>query len=95
MVRKSKILILDEATSSVDYETDRLIQQTIREEFGRGQCTVLTIAHRLESIMDSDRILVMSAGRVGEFDTPKTLLNNSASLFKQLVDSDKNQTMQK
>ena len=88
-MRKSKILILDEATSSVDHETDRLIQATIRNEFGQGRCTVLTIAHRLESILDSDRILVMSNGRVGEIDTPRALLSNRSSLLSALIESDR------
>jgi len=89
LVRKSKILILDEATSSIDHDTDKLIQATIREEFGQGKCTVLTIAHRLDSIIDSDRILVMSGGRVGEIGTPQTLLRNKSSLFSQLVAADR------
>jgi ATP-binding cassette subfamily C (CFTR/MRP) protein 1 len=89
LIRRSKILILDEATSSVDRETDQLVQATIRAEFGRGQCTILTIAHRLETIMDSDRILVMSEGKVGEIDSPSSLLRNSSSLFTQLVTADR------
>ena len=89
-MRKSKILILDEATSSVDYDTDALIQATIREEFGRGKCTVLTIAHRLGSILDSDRVLVMSDGRVGEMGPPQKLLQRKSSLLYQLVESEEN-----
>ena len=88
LVRRSKILLLDEATSSVDFRTDELIQRTIRSEFSSRGCTVLTIAHRLDTIMDSDKILVMEGGRVGEFDTPKKLLENPLSLFSQLVKAD-------
>ncbi|KAM3568005.1 hypothetical protein VYU27_009863 [Nannochloropsis oceanica] len=85
LLRRSKILLLDEATSSVDQATDQLIQETIRREF--VDCTVLTIAHRLETILDSDRILVMRNGRLVEFDRPHVLLNRSNSLFAELVRS--------
>ena len=78
-VGKTKILILDEATAAVDLETDDLIQETIRSEF--VECTVLTIAHRLKTIMDSDRILLLDAGEVKEFDTPDNLLANHSSTF--------------
>jgi ABC-type multidrug transport system fused ATPase/permease subunit len=71
--RKTLILI------AVDPETDQLIQQTIRDNF--STCTVLTIAHRLNTVIDFDKILVMQAGRVAEFDTPANLLSNQQSLF--------------
>jgi len=87
LLRKSRVLLLDEATSSVDYETDALIQRTIREEF--NDCTVLTIAHRLNTIMDSNRIIVMDQGRVAEFDSPKALLRDKAGVFSQLVKAEK------
>ena len=64
--------------------TDAIIQQTIRREF--VGCTTLTIAHRLNTIMDSDRIMVLSAGRVVEFDTPHVLLQSKESLLSQLVE---------
>ena len=76
---KTKILILDEATAAVDLETDDLIQATIRSEF--VDCTVLTIAHRLNTIMDSDRILLLDAGKIKEFDKPETLLADHSSTF--------------
>nr|XP_020658695.1 canalicular multispecific organic anion transporter 1 isoform X1 [Pogona vitticeps] len=76
LLRKSKILILDEATAAVDMETDHLIQQTIRSEF--ADCTVLTIAHRLHTIMDSHRVMVLQSGRIVEFDSPQTLLQQQS-----------------
>ena len=79
LLRKTKVLILDEATAAVDLETDDLIQATIREEF--SDCTVLTIAHRLNTIMDSSRVMVLDAGKIKEFDTPNILLNNKKSVF--------------
>ncbi|NWW33878.1 MRP2 protein, partial [Panurus biarmicus] len=72
LLRKAKILILDEATAAVDLETDNLIQTTIRSEF--ADCTVLTIAHRLHTIMDSNRVMVLHAGQIVEFDSPEELL---------------------
>ncbi|XP_040463337.1 canalicular multispecific organic anion transporter 1 isoform X3 [Falco naumanni] len=72
LLRKAKILILDEATAAVDLETDHLIQTTIRNAF--ADCTVLTIAHRLHTIMDSNRVMVLQAGRIVEYDSPEELL---------------------
>ncbi|XP_070201297.1 multidrug resistance-associated protein 1-like [Littorina saxatilis] len=79
VLRKSKILVLDEATAAVDMETDDVIQQTIRSEF--KDSTVFTIAHRLNTILDYDRILVMEDGRVKEFAPPQQLLADSSSDF--------------
>ncbi|CAG9768726.1 unnamed protein product [Ceutorhynchus assimilis] len=84
IVRKNKILVLDEATASVDPHTDSLIQTTIRVKF--ADCTVLTIAHRLHTIMDSDKVLVMDAGRALEFAHPYELLQNKRSIFYSLVE---------
>ena len=78
-----QVLCLDEATASVDHETDQLIQQTIRQEFRHN--TVLTVAHRINTILDSDRVLVMQAGQVAEFAKPQDLLNNKDSIFYSLV----------
>lgn len=83
LLRRTKILVLDEATSNVDNGTDQLIQSTIRSAF--QHCTVLTIAHRLHTIIDSDRIMVLDAGRLVEFDAPQTLLKNPESVFSKLV----------
>ncbi|XP_067942735.1 ATP-binding cassette sub-family C member 2-like [Watersipora subatra] len=79
LLRKTKILIMDEATAAVDMKTDDVIQKTIRSKF--SDCTVLTIAHRLHTIMDCDRIMVMGEGRVLEFNSPENLLTNQNSLF--------------
>ncbi|XP_053376881.1 multidrug resistance-associated protein 1-like [Mercenaria mercenaria] len=79
LLRKSNVLVLDEATAAVDMKTDELIQNTIRKEF--QECTVLTIAHRLNTIIDYDRILVLEHGEVKEFDSPKLLLQNKKSAF--------------
>ena len=71
--------MLDEATAAVDLETDDLVQATIRKEF--VDCTVLTIAHRLNTIMDSNRVMVLDQGKIIEFDSPQNLLSNSESHF--------------
>ncbi|XP_062096642.1 ABC transporter C family member 12-like isoform X2 [Humulus lupulus] len=85
LLRRSKILVLDEATSAVDVETDALIQKTIREEF--KSCTMLIVAHRLNTIIDSDRILVLDAGQVLEYNSPEALLSNEESAFSWMVQS--------
>lgn len=84
LLHQSNILVLDEATASVDVETDAIIQQTIRSEFKHK--TIITIAHRLNTIMDSDRIAVLELGEVAEFDTPAKLLENEESLFYSLCE---------
>ncbi|XP_076167723.1 putative multidrug resistance-associated protein lethal(2)03659 isoform X2 [Ptiloglossa arizonensis] len=83
IVRNNPILILDEATANVDLRTDELIQLTIRKKFAK--CTVLTIAHRLNTVMDSDRILVMDAGSDVEFDAPYLLLQKTSGFLKNMV----------
>ncbi len=104
LLRKSKILVLDEATagksfitfflivysfklcfteSAVDMETDDLIQETIRKEF--SESTIVTIAHRLNTIIDYNRVIVMNAGEIAEFDTPKALLSDSNSIFYSMA----------
>ena len=75
---------MDEATASIDNETDALIQRMIRENF--GDATVMTIAHRLNTIMDSDRVLVLDDGEIVEFDTPSNLLSQQGGHFKALVE---------
>uniref|UniRef100_W5L1F9 Cystic fibrosis transmembrane conductance regulator n=1 Tax=Astyanax mexicanus TaxID=7994 RepID=W5L1F9_ASTMX len=83
VLRKNRILIIDEATANVDPRTDELIQKTIREKF--QECTVLTIAHRLNTIIDSDRILVLDAGQIHEYDEPHVLLQNPEGIFYKMV----------
>ncbi|KAM5140785.1 ATP-binding cassette sub-family C member 2-like [Mantella aurantiaca] len=93
LLRKSKILILDEATAAVDLETDNLIQRTIRSEF--ADCTVLTIAHRLHTIMDSNKVMVMDAGKIIEYGEPEDLLQSRghfASMAKDAGIEDTNST---
>lgn len=82
LLRNPKVLVMDESTSSVDNETDALIQRMIRDKF--KDCTVLTIAHRLHTVIDSDRILVLDSGAVAQFDTPGKLVANSKGLFSGL-----------
>ncbi|XP_026807743.1 multidrug resistance-associated protein 4-like [Rhopalosiphum maidis] len=84
ILQNNKILILDEATANVDPLTDKLIQNTIRNKF--RLCTVLTIAHRLNTIMDSDRVLVMDFGKIIEFDHPYSLLKNTDGFFYKMVE---------
>ncbi|XP_041349392.1 multidrug resistance-associated protein 5-like [Gigantopelta aegis] len=85
LLRHTKILILDEATASVDTRTESLVQQTIQEVF--EDCTVLTIAHRLVTILDCDKVLVMDDGKVMEFDSPKVLLAKRHSKFKTMIEA--------
>lgn len=83
LLRKTKVLILDEATAAIDIETDELIQRTIRTQF--TDCTILTIAHRLNTILDSDRIIVLDKGIIAEFDTPDNLMRNEKSIFYSMA----------
>lgn len=84
LVRQCKILIMDEATSSVDYETDHLIQETIATEF--RNCTILCIAHRLKTIIGYDRILVLEQGELEEYDSPLRLFQKGG-LFNEMCSS--------
>ncbi|KAK8494804.1 hypothetical protein V6N12_055128 [Hibiscus sabdariffa] len=83
LLKKSSILVLDEATASVDSATDGVIQKIIHQEFKNR--TVVTIAHRIHTVIDSDLILVLSDGRVAEFETPAKLLEQEDSLFSKLI----------
>ncbi|XP_045932397.1 multidrug resistance-associated protein 1 isoform X2 [Micropterus dolomieu] len=85
LLRKTKILVLDEATAAVDMETDNLIQSTIRSQF--EDCTVLTIAHRLNTIMDYTRVLVLDKGEMAEFDAPSNLIAQRGAFYKMAKDA--------
>lgn len=85
ILRNNKILLLDEATANIDGRTDALIQTTIREKF--ADCTVLTIAHRLHTIMDSDMVLIMANGYAMEYDVPYKLLQQPFGIFRDLVNN--------
>ncbi|XP_037582809.2 LOW QUALITY PROTEIN: ATP-binding cassette sub-family C member 2-like [Dermacentor silvarum] len=83
LLRGSKILLLDEATSQMDGDTDRLIQVALREAF--ADCTLLTVAHRIHTVLDYDRILVLEDGMVREFDSVQTLLSDTSSVFYSMA----------
>uniref|UniRef100_A0A665WUG6 ATP-binding cassette, sub-family C (CFTR/MRP), member 3 n=1 Tax=Echeneis naucrates TaxID=173247 RepID=A0A665WUG6_ECHNA len=85
LLRKTKILVLDEATAAIDLETDNLIQSTIRTQF--EECTVFTIAHRLNTVMDYTRILVLDKGQVAEFDTPTNLISQRGIFYSMAKDA--------
>merc|ERR1712176_352556 len=84
LIRQPRILVMDEATASIDNETDGIIQRMIRENFQNA--TVLTIAHRLNTIMDSDRVLVLDDGHIAELDTPLNLMAKESGHFKAMVE---------
>ncbi|CAO3624546.1 unnamed protein product [Cunninghamella blakesleeana] len=84
LLKNSKLIIMDEATASVDFETDSKIQITIREEFSNS--TIITIAHRIRSIIDYDRVLVLDHGKIIEYDAPYTLLQNKNGVFRSMCE---------
>ncbi|XP_031269972.1 putative ABC transporter C family member 15 isoform X2 [Pistacia vera] len=83
LLKKRRILVLDEATASIDTATDNVIQETIREETSR--CTVITVAHRIPTVIDNDLVLVLDEGKVAEYDSPAKLLESNSSSFSKLV----------
>ncbi|CAK9308685.1 unnamed protein product [Citrullus colocynthis] len=83
LLQKNKVLVLDEATASIDTTIDNLVQQTLRQHFSEG--TVITIAHRVTSVLGSDMVLLLSRGLIEEFYTPTRLLEDKSSSFSQLV----------
>ncbi|OMJ92976.1 hypothetical protein SteCoe_4199 [Stentor coeruleus] len=89
VLRKNKIVMMDEATSNVDNETDRIVQEVIKKKF--DQCTMLIIAHRLRTIIDCDKIIVIDKGQCGEIGKPVEIIKNENSLFRMLVESTGNE----
>ncbi|CAI2361540.1 unnamed protein product [Moneuplotes crassus] len=85
ILKQNKVVLMDEATANIDIKTEETIQNLIHEKF--EDSTVITIAHRLNTIMESDRILVLDKGQLAEFDSPRTLLENPDSIFRSYVDS--------
>ncbi|KAK1697946.1 hypothetical protein QYE76_014643 [Lolium multiflorum] len=83
ILKRRKILVLDEATSSVDPRTDSLIQETLKQQF--AGCTVITIAHRITSVLDSEKVILLDNGEIVEHNSPAKLLEDSSSLFSKLV----------
>ncbi|KAF8541671.1 P-loop containing nucleoside triphosphate hydrolase protein [Trichophaea hybrida] len=92
IVSRPKILILDEATSAVDMETDSLIQKSIREEF--KECTTLVIAHRLQTVIDYDRILVLGDGKVLEYDSPAKLIQAKGAFYEMVQQSGESEVLE-
>ena len=84
LLNESKLILMDEATASLDLKTEEVVQRCLKEEFANR--TVLIVAHRLQTVMDCDRILVMNQGEVVDFDEPKNLVQKRG-YFKELVDS--------
>ena len=89
LLRKSKILVLDEATSSVDTTTDAQVQETIRREFVNKGVSVITVAHRLDTVLAYDKIIVLEAGEAIEYGKPSELLKVTDGHLRQLVDTNK------
>ena len=82
ILRKSKIIIMDEATASIDYKTEEMIQKAINELL--NESTLITIAHRIKTIINYDKIMTLDNGKIIDFDTPKNLINDKTSLFYEL-----------
>ena len=87
MLRRPKILVMDEATASMDQDTDDMVKVLIKTEF--QHTTIMTIAHRLDTVQDYDRIMVFDAGQLVEFDAPQVLLQNPDSFFARMAQAER------
>ena len=85
LLRRAQVVMLDEATASCDMETDDMVQRLIRRVF--APCTVITVAHRIATIADSDKIMVLDKGVVAEFDSPKVLETRPGSIYSSLLEN--------
>lgn len=93
LLRSSRVLVLDEATSSVDAGTDKQVQETIRRQFVDKGVTVITVAHRLDTIMNYDKVAVLGDGELIEYGVPAVLAHRSGGEFKRLIDADRKNKM--
>ena len=93
ILRKSKIIVMDEATSSIDYKTENVIQNVINTIMVKS--TVITIAHRIKTVINYDRIMVLNKGDIVEFDSPTKLLKNKNGLFYELYQQSMGNTLVK
>ena len=85
-MRPARLLLLDEASSSLDHASDAQLQRALREAFPAHSATMLVIAHRIDTIIECDRVAVLDAGRVAEYDTPHALLSDPGSMLSKLVE---------
>jgi ABC-type multidrug transport system fused ATPase/permease subunit len=88
LLNPKKIVLVDEATASIDFQTDAVLQKVIKEHL--KDCTIITIAHRIDTIISSDRVLVLDKGEILELDSPSQLLKNSTSIFYKLYKESQN-----
>ena len=93
ILKKNKIILIDEATANIDFKTEKMIHECSKKFF--KDYTVFTIAHRINTIINSDKIMVMDAGKIAEFDHPQKLLQNESSMFYALWKESQNSKNEK